>query len=265
MTTRNPDEQRSSVTSIFFHGYLPACRAEWSACRGRQEGSHRVGSGSFRYGREAFGPDVPWLAGMIRYFLAKGDRGGNAVITEGLEFVTCSSPPPRVQIATLYMKTYCAACKQEGFIAPEGPRLSGTGPNGRQWALSGDVNVCGCSPPPVFYAERGMKMILTSRDAAGAEKKLRMGEIDEREDTAPRSRTAPIYDEQVRACIGTTLSQNYPYLIEMADGRTIAGRVDTNGRLPRIHTEISGSYQVYWGEDALAHEDWPPCQTDRQP
>jgi hypothetical protein len=44
---------------------------------------------------------------MIRYFLAKGDRAGSATITEGLEGVTCSNPPPRVQIATLYMKTHC--------------------------------------------------------------------------------------------------------------------------------------------------------------
>ncbi|MGT0244823.1 hypothetical protein [Burkholderia pyrrocinia] len=201
---------------------------------------------------------------MIRYFLAKGDRGGDAVITEGLEFVTCSNPPPRVQIATLYMKTYCAACKQEGFIAPEGPRLPGTGPNGQQWALSGDVNACGCSPPPIFYAERGMKMILTSQDASATEKKQRIAEIDEKRHTAaPRSDATPTYDEQVRACIGTKLPQNYPYLIEMADGRPIAGRVDTNGRLPRIHTEISGSYKIYWGEDALTHKDWTPCPTDR--
>jgi hypothetical protein len=42
---------------------------------------------------------------MIRYFLAKGDRAGSATITEGLEGVICSNPPPRVQIAKLYMKT----------------------------------------------------------------------------------------------------------------------------------------------------------------
>ncbi|WP_258025728.1 hypothetical protein [Burkholderia sp. COPS] len=38
---------------------------------------------------------------MIRYFLAKGDRAGEAVIVEGLDTVTCSNPPPRVHIATL--------------------------------------------------------------------------------------------------------------------------------------------------------------------
>lgn len=103
---------------------------------------------------------------MIRYFLAKGDRAGSAVIAEGLEHVTCSNPPPRVHIATLYMKTYCTACKQEGFVAPKGPRRPGTGPNGKQWALSGDINVCGCNPPPVFYAERGMFMTFTAEEVA---------------------------------------------------------------------------------------------------
>jgi hypothetical protein len=98
---------------------------------------------------------------MIRYFLAKGDRALNAVITEGLDCVTCSNPPPSVDIATLGMKTYCSTCKQEGFIAPRGLRLPGTGPNGKQWALSGDVNICGCNPSPVFYAERGMSMSIT--------------------------------------------------------------------------------------------------------
>ncbi|MDR3095823.1 MAG: hypothetical protein LBV73_01970, partial [Paraburkholderia sp.] len=80
---------------------------------------------------------------MIRTFLGVGDKAGDAVITEGLPSVTCSSPPPRVNISTLYMKTWCSACEQEGFIAPRGPRRAGTGPNGQQWALSGDVNICG--------------------------------------------------------------------------------------------------------------------------
>jgi hypothetical protein len=102
---------------------------------------------------------------MIRYFLAKGDRAGSATIIEGLDDCTCSNPPPRVQIATLYMKTYCMACKREGFIAPKGPRWPGNASNGKQWALSGDINACGCNPPPVFYAERGMSMTFTSAPA----------------------------------------------------------------------------------------------------
>ncbi|WP_414444143.1 hypothetical protein [Burkholderia sp. 22PA0106] len=103
---------------------------------------------------------------MIRYFLAKGDRAGNAVIIEGLPDCSCSNPPPSVQIATLYMKTYCTACKQEGIVAPKGPRWPGTASNGKPWALSGDINVCGCEPAPVFYAVRGMTMSFNAEEVA---------------------------------------------------------------------------------------------------
>ncbi|WP_395067764.1 hypothetical protein [Paraburkholderia silvatlantica] len=105
---------------------------------------------------------------MIRTFLARGDRAESAVITEGLDSITCSNPPPEVQIATLGMKTYCSACKEEGYIAPRGPRWPGTGPNGKQWALSGDINICGCNPPPIFrpIRERHMTMSFTADEAA---------------------------------------------------------------------------------------------------
>src|SRR6516225_4378355 len=103
---------------------------------------------------------------MRRVFLGIGDEAGDAFITEGLPSVTCSNPPPEVNISTLYMKTYCRACKQEGYIAPRGPRLKGTGPNGQPWALSGDINICGCSPPPVFYAERNMAQVFDSDEGA---------------------------------------------------------------------------------------------------
>ncbi|WP_231944004.1 hypothetical protein [Burkholderia stabilis] len=204
---------------------------------------------------------------MIRYFLAKGDRGGSAVITEGLEDMTCSNPPPSVNIATLYMKTYCAACNQEGFISPEGPRWPGTGSNGQQWALSGDINVCGCNPPPIFYAERNMMMTVESDQVAtlAGAKSVPAASIAKAEAaTAAQADISVGHDEQVRAAIGTTLPQNYPYLIEMSNGRIFAGHVNGGGLLPRIHSETADSYTIYWGEDALVHKDWTPCQTARQ-
>ncbi|AIO75651.1 hypothetical protein [Burkholderia multivorans] len=205
---------------------------------------------------------------MIRYFLARGDRAGHAVILEGLDSVSCSNPPPKVHIATLYMKTYCTACKQEGFIAPKGPRRNGTAPNGQQWALSGDINVCGCNPPPVFHAKRGMKMIVRSHDpsvaAAGEGRAPAAGNTGFEIATSAPSVGRAVYDEQVRANILTTLPQNYPYLIETSGGHVRAGRTNTNGALPRIESPAADSYTIYWGEDALAHKDWPSCQTTQQ-
>lgn len=101
----------------------------------------------------------------MRTFLGVGDRVGEAVITDGSPSVTCANPPPCVNISTLYMKTWCNACKKEG-CTPRGPRWPSTGPNGQQWALSGDINMCDCLPPPAFYAERNMTMNFTSEQAA---------------------------------------------------------------------------------------------------
>jgi hypothetical protein len=56
---------------------------------------------------------------MIRTFPGVGDEAINsAFITEGLDAVSCLNPPPRVQISTVGMRTYCPVCKQEGYIAP---------------------------------------------------------------------------------------------------------------------------------------------------
>ncbi|MCO8649045.1 hypothetical protein KGP93_37950, partial [Burkholderia multivorans] len=34
------------------------------------------------------------------------------------------------------------------------------------------------------------------------------------------------------------------------------GRVNSNGLLPRIHSERADTYTIYWGEDALLHKGW---------
>lgn len=169
---------------------------------------------------------------MIRYFLAKGDRAGSAMITEGLTNVTCSNPPPRVQIATLYMKTFCTACKREGFISPKGPRQPGNGPNGQQWALSGDINVCGCNPPPVFYAERGMKMTIRAEEMVGG-----MGSGAGAQTTATSIASDADYDEQIRFVTPEDVPlARMRYRIFMEDGNQHSGITDDNGLTERICT-----------------------------
>ncbi|WP_431824297.1 hypothetical protein [Burkholderia sp. F1] len=176
---------------------------------------------------------------MIRYFLARGDRGGSATITEGLEHVTCSNPPPRVHIATLYMKTYCTACKQEGFIAPKGPRRPGTGPNGKPWALSGDINVCGCNPSPVFYAERGMSMSFTTEQAAG---------LTGQRKSEFRSASANSVEYGERYFLsdadrGQPLS-GIRYRIRTASGRIFSGVTDSSGHTQRVATSSAETLQI---------------------
>ncbi|NTX28444.1 hypothetical protein HT746_15105 [Burkholderia pyrrocinia] len=182
---------------------------------------------------------------MIRYFLAKGDRAKNAVIVEGLDAVTCSNPPPSVNIATLDMKTYCAACKREGYIAPLGPRWPGTGPNGKQWALSGDINVCGCNPPPIFYAERGMRMTFTAAQVATLN-----GRKPGAAHLAPTPSDAA-HDEQFVLCdtsTGRPLAR-MRYRVRTTSGQVIEGTTDSAGRTQHITTANAESLRLYLYRD----------------
>ncbi|WP_087046135.1 PAAR domain-containing protein [Caballeronia ptereochthonis] len=43
---------------------------------------------------------------------------------------------------------WCPACRSIGLIVCDGTRLSMTGPDGRQGALSDDLCICACEPPP---------------------------------------------------------------------------------------------------------------------
>jgi len=44
--------------------------------------------------------------------------------------------------------------------------------------------------------------------------------------------------------------EGVPYFIQTADGRTIAGRTQADGLLPRVQS--SHAFEVYWGDEALA-------------
>ncbi|HEX7909323.1 MAG TPA: hypothetical protein VF534_14755 [Paraburkholderia sp.] len=188
---------------------------------------------------------------MIRYFLARGDRGGSAMITEGLDDVTCADPPLSVQIATLYMKTYCTACKQEGYIAPRGPRWPGTAANGKEWALSGDINICGCNPPPIFYAERGMSMSFTSEQVAA---------LAGSHSSAPATaNTQPgAYDQRFRVLnpyTGQPL-RDASYRIVTEDGDELEGRTDTHGYTERVTSDQAVSATLH------VHEEVTPLNPD---
>ncbi|WP_109482905.1 PAAR domain-containing protein [Paraburkholderia sp. C35] len=67
------------------------------------------------------------------------------------------------------------------------------------------------------------------------------------------SRPITAFDEQIRAT-GNATFHDYPYFIETTDGRSFSGRVSQGDHLPRVFTETTDDYQIYWGDDALARE-----------
>lgn len=54
---------------------------------------------------------------------------------------------------------WCPACKTIGKIVCDGPRISTTGPDGRQAALSDDLCVCQCPTPPRLVSSQSVSYI----------------------------------------------------------------------------------------------------------
>ncbi|MEQ5843090.1 hypothetical protein BWP39_20835 [Paraburkholderia acidicola] len=48
----------------------------------------------------------------------------------------------------------CPACQSTGKILCDGPRVPMTGPDGRRVALSDDLCICKCVPPPKLIASQ---------------------------------------------------------------------------------------------------------------
>jgi uncharacterized Zn-binding protein involved in type VI secretion len=87
---------------------------------------------------------------MQRYYLRKGDRSSTGgVIVEGHERHTHHGVP----LTYLGAKVQCPSCKSEGYVAGRGPRWSDT-TLGKEAALSGDICICKCVPPPLLYASQ---------------------------------------------------------------------------------------------------------------
>jgi uncharacterized Zn-binding protein involved in type VI secretion len=85
-----------------------------------------------------------------RYFITLGasrTAGGKVISANHLD--TINGVPVALERDTCW----CPKCNSEGVIMPDGPRLNATS-NGRQKALSDDLCICKCSPPPRLIANQ---------------------------------------------------------------------------------------------------------------
>ena len=64
--------------------------------------------------------------------------------------------------------------------------------------------------------------------------------------------TNPSFDEQTN--LRHEDVAGLPYLIKTKDGREYSGRVEHSEHLPRIFTGGVDSYEVFWGDEALANK-----------
>jgi len=136
---------------------------------------------------------------------------------------------------------------------------------GRNVVLDGDLVACPCGKNRIMVGSNPRMLFEITRDSAArasvdsfqsAQGAALKEHPDLPVDVKPVAAssmaymTAQRFDEQVQVA-GVAGLAGYPYFIEAPDGKTLFGRVDDFGRLPRIYTELTERYIIYWGEDAL--------------
>lgn len=163
-----------------------------------------------------------------------------------------------------------------GFVMAYSSRMHD---GGRKIALSGDEATCGnCkgaykilgtgkgvsdrSRVVVVHGDRVLCPCGKNRVIAGGDARCHMEQQSEASfaslGNASNRASAPssdlLFDEQIRSDADGAAMEGYPYFIETEDGRTFSGRLEPDGRLPRITSDTSGQYSVHWGDDALARQ-----------
>lgn len=150
-------------------------------------------------------------------------------------------------IAFIGGAAFCNACRSVGVIAKAGGPRRGKH-CGTEIALDGGVLLCKCPTSPRMVAAmqnisrhddmaESMGTVISSWTVNGGVSSVAMG----------------VYDEQIEAKQGRVL-EGYPYFIETEDGRVLRGQVDSRRLIPRVYTETSGKYTVFWGDEALAKQ-----------
>ncbi|MFM0732409.1 PAAR domain-containing protein [Paraburkholderia sediminicola] len=183
---------------------------------------------------------------MMRLVLCAGDQPETGGYIEPMAVGVPSSIMGH-PVAFIGGAAFCNACSSVGVIAKAG------GPRrrkhcGTEIALEGDILLCKCPTPP--------------RMVAATQSISRHNDMAESMGTVTSSRTSngevssvakDAYDEQIEAKQGR-LFEGYPYFIETEDGRVFSGRLDSGRLLPRVYTEASAKYIVFWGDHALAKQ-----------
>jgi uncharacterized Zn-binding protein involved in type VI secretion len=162
---------------------------------------------------------------VTRYYIREGDKttaGGTVIEGSTADIVDDRG------LAFEGYKVSCPACHSVGQIVCDGPRWAWSGENGREAALSDDLCLCKCSPPPRLLASQTtMSMHMDALPGAGAGGAA-----------AAEGQFALPHDEQflLRDKATGEVLANVPYQVRTASGDVISGVTDSSGRTQRINT-----------------------------
>lgn len=144
----------------------------------------------------------------------------------------------------------CPACQSKGRIKCDGPRISSTF-DGKQSALSEDLCICNCDPPPKLIAIQD-QMYQFVGDAP-----------DKGWTTANRFAAATMQNGthdlafEVRDATGQALP-HCPYLIELPDGTRLEGITDHDGLTRKVGAKNAelAKLTVYLPEASSIDPNW---------
>lgn len=176
---------------------------------------------------------------MRRYHITLGARtSAGGVVTSASSLCSING----VLMAVEGDSVSCPACRSVGKIACDGPRLSERW-NGKQAALSDDLCVCGCNPPPRLLAVQTHKsqLIETGEDDLNPAEAQRLAESRVPSSAATGDAVAlRLMDQATREPY-----RNRLYRLDLSDKQTIEGVTDGNG-LTRPLTAFERSALVAW-------------------
>ncbi|KWH26757.1 PAAR domain-containing protein [Burkholderia multivorans] len=93
---------------------------------------------------------------MRRYDIVKGDTTTVGGVVQGGDG---SDVIGEREQAYEHDPVWCPVCKTVGKIGCSGQRISTTGPDGREAALSDDLCLCACPTPPKLVASQSVSYV----------------------------------------------------------------------------------------------------------
>jgi uncharacterized Zn-binding protein involved in type VI secretion len=130
----------------------------------------------------------------------------------------------------------CPTCGGQGVIKCVMPRIHDRF-NGREFALSDDLCICGCHPPPKLIADQEIKFQRVSTDATGAGEGL-AAPVRERTASPGTGNASPAVGggssnkqtQLIRFVCSQTgkVLTHAPYRLELSGGKVIEGVTDPN-------------------------------------
>jgi len=136
-------------------------------------------------------------------------------------------------------------CPNTGVIVSGDPTLI---VDGQPVARHGDTTSCGAT----LIASQVVTYVDSGSSGGGG-----LGAGSAAAGSAVAAAVEPIrfeWDERVKLSVGgdAAVLTGLPWFVQTADGRTFSGRLGEDGQLPRIDTPGEESYDVFWGDEALA-------------